>query len=133
MTRGDWRARPEQLRADNRRDEFTPFRWFMARIRARKRYGASDIDVGYLKWLWEQQRGLCPLTDWKLELPTSTTGFLQTQGNPANASLDRIDSKIGYVKGNVRYIAHMANQAKQSWSDKEVVNFCMAVVQKSKM
>ncbi len=117
------------LKADNRRDEFTPFRWFILRAQYRdrkKKYGC-DLDVQYLKTLWELQTGICPFTGWELILPHNTKEAWETS-DPANASLDRIDNSIGYVKGNVRFVSVMANLARQVFSDEQVKNFCKAVV-----
>lgn len=115
-----------KLVSDNRRDEFTPFRYYLARIRARSRLkGESDIDAEYLKGLWQAQTGLCPLTKWALKLPHSTAGFIEH--DPRNASLDRIDNKKGYVRGNVRFIAYIANIARADFNDEVLRDFCFAV------
>lgn len=97
----------------------------MARVRYRRRYGPSDITLKYLAWLWKRQGGRCPFTGWKLRLPASTRGW--DEKHPMNASLDRIDCSRGYVKGNVRFVAVMANLARQEFTDKDVRDFCLAV------
>lgn len=43
------------LRADNRQDEYSPFRYFMRK--ARVRFRRTDLTLVYLKELWEQQGG----------------------------------------------------------------------------
>lgn len=48
---------------------------------------------------------------------------------PRRASLDRIDSSIGYIPGNIRFVSVMANYCKNSFSDQEVFEFCQAVVE----
>lgn len=115
------------LIADNRRDEHTPFRWFVLRAQyrgKRKKYG-SDITIEYLKKLWEEQKGICPFTGWNLILPKDTNGW--ENSNPINASLDRIDNSIGYMQGNVRFISVMANLARQSFTDDQLIDFCKTV------
>jgi hypothetical protein len=42
---------------------------------------------------------------------------------PDRASLDRIDSKKGYVRGNVEFISLMAQYAKNEWSRGDVEKF----------
>ena len=119
------------LKADNKRDEYTPFRWFILRAeyRDRKKHYGCNLTVAYLKQLWEQQKGKCPFTDWNLILPQNTkNGWLES--NPANASLDRIDNSKGYLEGNVRFISIMANLARQSFTDEQLIDFCKAVTQK---
>jgi ribosomal protein L24E len=116
------------------KDEFIHFRWFVNRARYRTRRGAqkdwapTDLTLQYLKEVWEEQRGTCPITGWKLVLPVSgTRGFESTA--PINASLDRIDNAFGYVKGNVRFIALIANLARAQFSDEELMFFCQAVTE----
>lgn len=119
----------EGLVAGNRRDEQTPFRWFLKVVRARAdKKGPSNLTPEYLSSLWENQRGTCPLTGWDLVLPQSTVGWIDG-ASPRNASLDRIDPSKGYVEGNVRFIAVMANYARSTFSDDDVINFCRAVTE----
>jgi hypothetical protein len=116
--------------AGNRRDAFTPFRWYLLRARARANKGPTDLTLEYLKTLWERQQGICPLTGWSLCLPEDTNGWIAGIV-PEAASLDRIDSTLGYVQGNVRFIAVIANYARQTFSDGDVVRFAKAVVSRS--
>ena len=48
--------------------------------------------------------------------------------DPNKASVDRIDSKKGYVKGNVRLVTTRANYIKKQWGDDDILEFCLAVV-----
>lgn len=118
---------PQFLIADNHRDDYTPFRWFVLRGKdrdKRKNYGCN-ITVEYLKELWDKQKGICPLSGWNLKLPINASKWLEK--SPANASLDRIDNSIRYMKGNVRFVAVMANLARQDFTDDQVIEFCKAV------
>lgn len=45
----------------------------------------------------------------------------------SNASLDRIDNSKGYLKGNVRFVSMMANLARSTFSDNELIRFCKSV------
>jgi hypothetical protein len=121
-------GKTDHLNAANRRDEFTPFRWFMLRVRGREaRKGVTDLTLDYLKRLWERQRGVCPVTGWAMRLPDSTDGW--RGGNvPESASLDRIDNARGYVRGNVRFVAVMVNMARHTFDDEDVRRFARAVV-----
>lgn len=47
-----------------------------------------------------------------------------------NASLDRIDSLKGYIKGNIQFVSVAANFAKSDFSEKEFLEFCEAVARK---
>jgi hypothetical protein len=120
------RPKLENLRRGSQPDEFSPFRWFMLRARYRREHGETDIDVSYLKELWHTQNGICPFTDWELILPKDVSGW--TKPSHKNASLDRIENDKGYVRGNVRFIALIANLARGQFSDSDLVDFCNAVV-----
>lgn len=120
----------ENLISDNRRDSFTQFRWFVNRGNYRGKRGRQygcNLTVEYLKKLWDEQNGKCPFTGWQLILPKDSS-YAWSEKDPCNASLDRIDNSLGYVEGNVRFIAVMANLARQTFYDDQVIAFCKAVV-----
>ncbi len=109
------------------RDQYTPFRYFIKVTKARKKK-EHDINKEYLKELWKSQKGRCPVTDWELSLPKNSDRF----ENKAiyNASLDRIDSSKGYIRGNVRFVARIVNYAKSDWGDDVLYKFAEAVYNK---
>lgn len=119
-------GRTDHLDPANQRDEYTPFRYFMRKARNRKH--DTDLDLPYLKALWERQEGVCSLTGIAMTLPADGRAWEKDTGNPWKPSLDRIDSNAGYTKGNVRYITCIANFSKNSWGDDVVVKFCTSVV-----
>jgi len=114
-----------------RHDELTAFRLYMRNIdrRCEKSGWVTDVDLKYLKELWDQQNGTCPLTGWKMVLHQSQN-TREHVGNPRLASVDRIDSNIPYVRGNIRFVAYMANISKHTFTDEQLVEFCEAVSQK---
>jgi hypothetical protein len=62
--------------------------------------------------------GKCPVLGIPLERRTNETGaYVRTRNSP---SLDRFDSKIGYVKGNVNVISWRANDIKGQASLEEL-------------
>lgn len=108
---------------DNKRDENTPFRFFMKVIHNKnraKKFG--DVDIEHLKYIWRKQNGICPLTKCVLNLPIHV-GLWGESSLYSRASLDRIDNNKGYCKGNVRFISVMANWAKNNKSDAALVEF----------
>lgn len=113
----------------NRRDTLTSFRFFTHVIKNNRKKKLS-VDETYLKKIWDDQKGICPLTGWNLELPYNTSGW-KTPQDARRASLDRIDNNKGYVEGNVRFISVMANYARNNMSDNELIEFCKAVVEKN--
>jgi hypothetical protein len=122
------------LKSDNRRDKFSNYKLFLSRVKMRSKEKSEiyDIDLQYIFNLWNSQNGICPLTGWKMLLPTDPKcGFISK--DIKNASLDRIDSSIGYIKGNVRFVCVMANYAKNVFHDNELIQFCNAVTFNNKL
>lgn len=101
----------------NRRDEFTGFRYILRNIR--KRFKDVNIDLQYLKDLWDKQKGICPYTGIHMTLPT----YKHNYNYFTVASLDRIDSSKGYVKENLQYIVLPINLMKSTMSDIAVKQF----------
>lgn len=115
----------EHLRkiCNNKLDEFSPFRTLMKSCRNRKNKDCN-LDLPYLKDLWEKQKGKCALTGVDLKLETSSNKNYQ-------ASIDRIDSSKGYVKGNIRFTSVSVNWLKSDLDDnhlREFFQICKMVV-----
>ena len=98
----------------NKLDEYSPFRPFLASCF--KRNKDCDLDLSYLKELWEKQNGKCFITNVDLVLKKNYNRNFQ-------ASLDRIDSSKGYIRGNVRYISVSVNWLKNELDDNHVREF----------
>jgi LPS O-antigen subunit length determinant protein (WzzB/FepE family) len=115
--------------SNNRKDEYSSFRTLLKSCKTRtnksgQAKGEFDLDLLYLKELWEKQNGKCAITKVDLKLESSYNKNYQ-------ASLDRIDSSKGYVKDNVRYISVSANWLKNNLDDNHVMEFiqiCRMVV-----
>ena len=128
---------PDAFRAvaGSRQDNFSAFKYFMNKARNRvKRNGQHhdcDIDLPYLKFLWDQQAGRCSLSGIPMHLPRNTSDWEKTKWDPWRASLDRIDCTKGYVQGNVRFTTLMGNLCRNGFPDEDVVQFCKAVVSAS--
>jgi hypothetical protein len=78
-----------------------------------------------VKAQWEKQNGICPYTGWNLV--NVETSRQKLDKSPNKASLDRSESSIGYVPGNIQFVAMMANFAKNNFSSAQLVEFCRAV------
>jgi len=120
----------------NQFDEFSPFRWFIrttkqrtkSKNRSNEKFQEFNLSLEYLKDLWKKQSGICPLTGCNLILPKGTGNEVAWENkSPYNASLDRIDNSIGYLEGNVRFISVMANYARNTFSDDQLIEFCQQV------
>ena len=129
----------EQARQDiknycgNLRDKYTPFRFFTHVIKYGRGRKNKDCNITneYLLQVWENQKGICPHTGWKLILPDTTDGW-KTGHTTKSASLDRIDNSKGYIEGNVRFVAYMSNIARNRFDDEDLFEFCKAVTQHRK-
>lgn len=105
------------------KDSFSPFKRFLRSAKARQVAKGKDVDITleYLKEVWETQRGVCPYLGVVLHLDPKDNPNLQ-------ASLDRIDSSKGYVKGNVQFISMTVNYAKSSFSEDILYNLFDLIV-----
>jgi len=45
-----------------------------------------------------------------------------------NISIDRIDSSIGYVRGNVQFVCDVVNRMKQDLPQKELLMWCKRIL-----
>ncbi len=88
------------------------------RERDKRKKCNSDITEEFLNELWLKQKGKCKLTNIPIHIKKYNTRSI-----PNTASLDRIDNSIGYIKGNVQFVAYSINLAKNSFSDKEISEF----------
>ena len=118
-----------------KKDEFSPFRHTMSKIKDRYKYynykGRNRQEVHItlqdLKDQWDLQEGKCPICGVKLILKTNSNKKNVTC-NPYQASLDRVDSDKPYEKGNIRFVSLMANYAKNNFTDEQLIDFCGKVI-----
>lgn len=114
----------------NRKDKFSPFKYFIKKAKERsvskknQKYMTFDITLEYLKNLWEKQNGTCAISGVKMELPAT---LAENRSSPFCASLDRIDSSIGYMQGNVHFVTQFCNIGKKDFKLDTVLNFIQAV------
>lgn len=76
----------------------------MAKNRSSSRGHEFNLDLEHLLTLWD---GKCSLSGIELDLSRSDKGVV----NPYAPSLDRIEPKLGYTKGNVRIVCYQMNVA----------------------
>jgi len=91
----------------------------------RRKRSSNPITVDDLMGLWESQAGLCALSGMPM-----TWGLGRDDGAiyPTAVSLDRINRKLGYDKGNVRLVCWQANSFRGPWSDEQMVAMARAIV-----
>jgi hypothetical protein len=107
---------------NNRQDQYSPFRTFVSKGRASIKKKGCTLDVEYLKMLWENQNGKCPYTGIQMILPKNTIEYNSIK-SLKKASLDRIDSSKGYIKGNVEFVCSGINFAKNDFTKKDMTSF----------
>ncbi|MDY6902782.1 MAG: hypothetical protein SWZ49_32635 [Cyanobacteriota bacterium] len=112
-----------------RTDEYSPFRNHLKVMKksAKRRKHQCSVTLADLKELWEKQKGICPYTGWNLLLLPSTTDYKNATLTIDRASVDRIDSSLGYIQGNIEFVAVIANFAKNVFTRKDVIKFCRDV------
>lgn len=80
-----------------------------------KKYGmAFELDVDFLRELWNKQDGKCFYTLLSMEFGKNTL---------KSASLERLDSSVGYIKSNVVWASKAINFMKNKASQEEFANF----------
>jgi hypothetical protein len=78
-----------------------------------------DIDMKYAWDLFLNQNKKCALSGLALKFPEGSKPY----SKESTASLDRIDSSKGYIKGNVEFVCQGINFAKHDYSKEEVLQF----------
>jgi hypothetical protein len=77
----------------------------------RRRDLGHDIDFGYLNDMYKAQDGKCAITG---------LAMIHKWNSPYSMSCDRIDSSIGYIKGNVQLVCQWVNLAKNTHSNDDI-------------
>lgn len=95
------------------------FEMLINTAKKRKNFECS-ISVEYVKSIWQKQEGRCAYT--KLPL-TADANQLTTM------SLDRIDSDVGYVEGNVQLVCISINRMKLDYPEHQFIQLCHCVAQ----
>ena len=72
------------------------------RARAKEKSLAFDIDTDYIVSIWT---GICPVFKTELDINSK-------RGQKGHAQLDKIDPKLGYIRGNVVWLSERANRIK---------------------
>lgn len=84
-----------------------------------------NLTAEFLTDLYILQKGQCALTGWIMETQSFTFGKNEIRDT---MSLDRIDSRIGYVRGNVQLVCWQVNIAKSDLLPHDFMNLCKSVI-----
>ena len=104
-----------------------PF-WNRIKKNASKRSIRVHITTNYAYSIFLKQRGKCALSGLKIAFPKHGTELLK---GISTASLDRIDSKKGYVRGNLQWVHKDVNLMKNVLNSSRFVELCVLVAKKS--
>lgn len=88
---------------------------------AKKRNFVIEITSKYLWELYEKQERKCALSGIELFYASPK---LRLKNKINNISIDRIDSKKGYIEGNIQLLHKDINQMKWDYSQKEFIQIC---------
>jgi len=103
----------------NRSDLYIKFKYHFRSVK--KRFKDVEITIEDLEEIWNKQNGVCEFSGVQLIL----SSYSKIEKNPIySASLDRIDSSKGYVKGNIRWVSRSINYMKNTMSDNMVWELC---------
>jgi hypothetical protein len=80
-----------------------------------------SISIEYAWELFLKQKGKCFYTNLDIELKTRNSGHM-------TASLDRIDSSLGYIEGNVVWVHKHINIMKNEYSHNYFLQLCNLIV-----
>jgi hypothetical protein len=104
--------------------EISKTQWTSIKKHAKLRSITFNISIEYAWKLYKQQKGKCTLSGKDIVFGGRNAGpWYKT----TTASLDRIDSKKGYIKGNVQWVHKNLNIMKWDYSVQEFVQWCRAV------
>lgn len=76
-----------------------------------------NVSFDYLADLLIEQDFKCALTGWDIHAMEINSP----------ASLDRIDSTLGYIEGNLQWVYSKVNMMKQHYSQQDFIDVCCAV------
>lgn len=88
---------------------------------AKSRNIEFNITPEYIQDLFIKQDRKCVYTGIVLTFPENTRDFSKT------ASLDRVNSKLGYIEGNVQWIHKIVNKMKMDIDENEFLQFCKLI------
>lgn len=86
-----------------------------------------NLTYGFIRELWEAQGGKCLKTGIQLTLDVGSV----PNRNPHGPSIDRVDSNLGYVIGNVQLVCIHYNLAKNVYTDAQLLQLAEGILKMS--
>lgn len=99
-----------------------------SRYRCKSSKLEHGIDTEYLRGLYLGQEGLCALSgiEMVIRAPRESNDFWKS------LSIDRIDSNLGYIQGNVQLTCTGVNLMKKDMPNQLFIDFCNSVSENNK-
>lgn len=98
--------------------------WSAVKTSAKRREEKVEISIEYAWDLFQKQGGKCALSGMNLVF---NSGRNANYSSDQTASLDRINSNLSYVEGNVQWVHKHVNKMKQSFTDEYYIAMCTEV------
>jgi hypothetical protein len=97
------------------------------KLRAKNRNKIFTITPEYIAELYKKQNGKCALSG--LPLSFTEDGKNLSDSKSIIASLDRIDSSLGYIEGNVQWVHKHINSMKNAHTTEYFIQLCKEVTE----
>jgi hypothetical protein len=110
-----------KINGKTKSDKYTGLREHLRRLKYRNQ--EVNVTLDDLLEQWEKQNGECIYTGVSLIHPLR----IKDESLMYMASLDRIDSSIGYLVGNIQFISAAANMAKNKMTHQQMIEFCLLI------
>jgi len=102
--------------------------WSKIANEAKKRKLEFSVSMEYTWDLFLRQNKRCALSGRELIMDKHYgSSKSKITKSPQNASLDRVDSQLGYVEGNVQWLHRTINRMKWDLDEKEFIQLCEEV------
>ena len=98
-----------------------------AKFRSTQRSREYSLTFDDVVSKWHAQKGLCALTNFPMTHVITDIKDRSNFVNIYNASIDRIDSSLGYVKDNIQLVCAQVNLMKGDLTHEQMAQFCGAI------
>lgn len=108
------------------KDKYSTVKGFLTHlnsvVKSRSKLIPYNLTANYLIGLYKEQKGFCALSGLKMQR------LIGKGRKYNNISIDRIDPKLGYIKGNIQLVCDRFNIMKHLFSSEEFLSACETVV-----